>query len=60
MDPDSNIREMVKAKMLGVIQKGYIAEGKVKSLTSYFSVPKGADDIWMVYDATASGLNECL
>jgi len=32
----------------------------VKSLTSFFSVPKGKDYIRMVYDASASGLNDAL
>ncbi len=32
----------------------------VKSLTKSFAVPKGEDDMHMVYDATQSGLNKCL
>jgi hypothetical protein len=32
----------------------------VKSLIKYFAVPKGEDDVRMVYDATASKLNECV
>ncbi len=32
----------------------------MKSLTSYFSVPKGANDLRMVYDASKSGLNSSL
>jgi hypothetical protein len=47
-------------KLEAVRAKGYIAEGDVRSLTSYFAVPKGSDDIRMVYDATASGLNDAL
>jgi hypothetical protein len=30
----------------------------VKSLTSFFTVPKGDDDIRIVYNGTQSGLNE--
>ncbi len=30
---------------------------EVKSLTSFFTVPKGEGDVWMVYDGTKSGLN---
>ena len=30
------------------------------SLTSYFSVPKGEDDVRMVYDGTKSGLNKAM
>jgi hypothetical protein len=32
----------------------------VKSFIKYFGVPKGEDDVRMVYDATANGLNECV
>jgi len=32
----------------------------VKSLTGFFSVPKDEDDICMVYDASALGLNDAL
>lgn len=32
----------------------------MKSLTSFFSIPKGDRDIHMVYDASKSGLNKCL
>jgi hypothetical protein len=48
------------AKLRIVQAKGYIDEGEVRSLTSYFSVPKGSNDIHMVYDASASGLYQCL
>jgi hypothetical protein len=50
----------MEGKLKAVQAKGYKAEGEVWGLTSYFAVPKGADDIRMVYDATASGLNSCL
>ncbi len=42
------------------VDRGYIVPGLVKSLTSYFSVPKGENDLRMVYDATKSGLNASL
>jgi hypothetical protein len=45
---------------MSILEKDYIAKGTVHSLTSFFSVPKGDSDIRMVYDATASGLNDCL
>ena len=32
----------------------------LKSLIKYFAVPKGDDDIRIVYDATANKLNECV
>ena len=34
--------------------------GLVLALTSFFDVPKGKDDIRMVYDGTVSGLNRAL
>ena len=41
--------------------RGYIGPLKgIQSLTSFFSVPKGEDDIRMVYDASKSGLNAVL
>ena len=40
--------------------RGYMEEGWVESLTSFFAVPKGEDDIRVVYDATKSGLNKAL
>ena len=30
------------------------------ALTTFFAVPKGALDIWMVYDGTVLGLNDAL
>lgn len=52
--------EQLKAKLLTVIRKGYITPGPVKSLTGFFAVPKGVDDIRIVYDATKSGLNKAV
>lgn len=57
---DPSVRKAVQAKLLTVRGKGYITKGKVCSLTSYFCVPKGDQDIRMVYDATKSRLNSCL
>ena len=39
---------------------GYIETGKVCSLAHYFHVPKGPDDIRMVYNGTGCGLNASL
>lgn len=54
----------MKAKViqkLGKVRKRrYIAPGYVTSLTSFFAVPKGDDDIRMVYDGTVSGLNDAM
>ena len=32
----------------------------IQSLIKYFSVPRGENDIRIVYDATANKLNECV
>jgi len=57
---DEKTRQLVAQKLQVVRNKGYIAKGRVESLTSFFSVPKGDDDIRLVYDASRSGLNKCL
>ena len=48
---------MVKGKLSVIRTKRYIEPGAIISLMSYFDVPKGSDDIRMVYDGSASGLN---
>jgi hypothetical protein len=50
----------LKKKLANVRAKQYVQPGFVKSLTSYFAVPKAKTDIRVVYDATACGLNDCL
>ncbi len=52
--------ELVRAKVNKVRRRLYIAVGRVLSLTHMFHVPKPPDDIRMVYDGTASGLNDAL
>jgi hypothetical protein len=32
----------------------------VVSLTAFFGVKKGEDDVWPVYDGSISGLNDCI
>lgn len=59
-EPNEVVRAKVREKLSNVKDKGYISAGTVKSLTSYFAVAKGDQDIRMVYDASASGLNACL
>ena len=54
-----------RAKVEEKIQKvrdnrGYLERNHVLSLTGFFAVPKGSDDIRMVYDATKCGLNDAL
>lgn len=57
---DPHTRAAMQRKLMKVRRLGYIQPGKVKSLTSYFSVPKGDIDIRMVYDGTKSGLNDAM
>ncbi len=59
-EPDADTRAKVKAKLSNVRDKRYVRPGRVQSLTSYFSVPKGDTDVRMVYDATRSSLNAAL
>ena len=54
----AKILKLVQDKLMDVREKGYIAKGEVISVTSLFDVPKGDNDIRLVYDATKSGLNE--
>ena len=56
-EKDTTSREKVAAKLKTVRERRYIRKGIVKSLTSYFAVPKGDSDIRLVYDASKSGLN---
>ena len=52
--------EKMKAKLDKVRKRRYIAPGFVSSLTSFFAVPKGSNEIRMVYDASLSGLNDSI
>jgi hypothetical protein len=54
------MHDKMTLKIENIRAKGYIAPGRVASLTGFFAVPKGESDIRMVYDATASGLNDSL
>jgi len=57
---EKEIYEQVKKKVSKVRKRGYLGEGFVNSLTSFFEVMKGVDDIRMVYNATSSRLNEAV
>jgi hypothetical protein len=52
--------EKMRKKLDKVRKRRYIAPGFVFSLTSFFAVPKGSDDIRMVYDASISELNDSI
>jgi hypothetical protein len=55
--PDEAMKMQVIKKLLKARKRGYIAPGVVESLTAFFAVPKGTDDIRLVYDGSVSGLN---
>ncbi len=57
IEKDEAARKVVTSKLSGVREKGYVTSGEIRSLISYFTVPKGDGDVRMVYDATKSGLN---
>ena len=48
----------MKKKINKVRERGYVKKGLVKRLIRFFAVPKGMNDIRMVYDGTASGFND--
>ena len=57
---DPEIKAKVRKKVNKVRERGYLSSGIIKSLTSFFEVMKGLDDIRMVYNATSSGLNDAV
>ena len=52
--------ELVQSKLMQVRTRRYICPGQVTSLTDYFDVPKGINDVRMVYNGTSCGLNDLL
>ena len=58
------VKAKVAEKVQAVLDKGYVKhleEGEeVESLMYMFHVPKGSDDVRMVYDGSKSGLNRSL
>jgi hypothetical protein len=57
---DKNDIPKVLEKLMVARDKGCVDVGLVKSLISFFDVPKGLTDIRMACDGTKSGLNEKL
>jgi hypothetical protein len=53
-------KSQVLRKLNKIRKRGYVEAGYVESLISFFDVEKGSDDIRMVYDGSASGLNDLL
>ena len=52
--------KMVAGKLDGMLRRTYLEEGFVESKVHFFGVPKGEDDICVVFDGTSSGLSEAL
>jgi len=60
---DEAVRAMVKKKLAKVLKKDYIEIcdiEEIEAMMFMFHVPKGEDDIRMVYDGSKSGLNRAL
>lgn len=57
---EDGIKELVCKKLSEVVDIRYLVEGVVVSLISFFPVPKGEEDIRMVYDGTVNGLNDSI
>ncbi len=57
---DPQVRQQLHEKLQVPRRKRYICEGHTRSRTGYFPVPKGENDIRIVYDATKCGLNQAL
>ena len=58
LPPKSYMADKMKEKLMKVLGRRYIVDGKVLSLISCFAVPKGEKDIRLVYDGTKSKLND--
>jgi hypothetical protein len=57
----SQIHSLMKSKLEKVRERRYVqGSSEIQSLISFFAVPKGEDDVRMVYDGTKSGLNDCI
>jgi hypothetical protein len=57
---DDRKLQLTREKIQKVRTRGYVAAGKVMALMNVFDVPKGDDDIRLVYDGTKSKLNDHL
>jgi hypothetical protein len=56
-DFDKNVtarKEKIRLKFLNVLARQYFEYGDVESLTQFFAVVKGDEDIRMVYNGTSS------
>lgn len=60
MERDPAVRDLVGSKLEKFVSRGYIQPGSVKSLISFFTVPKGDADVRVVFDGTRPGLNDTI
>ena len=61
MPIDIGVFEFMLEKIVEVRSRKYISKwGIINNLSHFFPVPKGKNDIRMVYDLTESGLNDAL
>jgi hypothetical protein len=54
------LKGVICDKLSVIRNKRYVERGTIDSLMPFFDVPKGEDDVRMVYDGSASGLNESM
>jgi len=59
-EPNVTTRRQVAAKLEKFVERQYVSKGSVRSLVSFFTVPKGDSDVRVVFDGTRSGLNAAL
>jgi hypothetical protein len=57
---DPKVKAAMTRKLQTVREGAHLVAAFVVSLTSFFGVPKGDDDIRMVYDGTKSGVNDAV
>jgi hypothetical protein len=60
---DPAVKAEMHKKVMKVKKRRYLLGTtleNLKSIIKYFAVPKGDSDVRIVYDATASGLNDCV
>jgi len=58
--PDLSLRSSYLDKIRRILATGYLETGCVRWDIRFFPVPKGEDDIRIVYDGTSSGVNEAV
>jgi hypothetical protein len=59
-EKDPILKQQLVEKLQKAQDRRYISSGKVISLTAFFGVKKGEDDVRPVYDGSVSGLNESI